>query len=191
MGNETSSTGRKPPPAGEARLDNLRSIFLRYRAELTAFARRRVGNGPPEPEDLVQQAFANFAGVEDPGLVRNPRAFLYRVIANLIADYRKSGHHSHGFDVDDAELEDLIQDHDQISPEIVLLDRERFSRVNDAIRSLPQRQRRFLLLSRLEGMSYTEIARRNGVSTSTARREIEAAIGVCRNAVRRLATDDE
>lgn len=169
----------------------IRALFLRYRAELVAFARRRVGAGPPEPEDLIQQAFANFSGVENPASVKNPRAFLYRTVANLIADYRKSGQHIHNLDVDDAELEDLFQDHEQISPEIVLLDRERFFRVEAAIRGLPRRQRRFLLLSRLEGMNNTEIARRNGVSISTARREIEAAIGVCREAVRQLMTDDE
>lgn len=170
---------------------SIRALFVRHRAELLAFARRRVGGGPPEPEDLIQQAFANFAGVENPGAVKNPRAFLYRTITNLIADYRKSSHHNRKYDVDDTELEELFQDHDKISPEIVLLDRERFFRVEAAIRSLPRRQRRFLLLSRLEGMSYTEIARRNGVSISTARREIEAAVGICREAVRQLMTDDE
>ncbi|WP_133162316.1 RNA polymerase sigma factor [Hyphococcus luteus] len=169
---------------------SVRALFVRYRAELMTFARRRVGKGPPEPEDLLQQAFANFAGVEDPASVKNPRAFLYRTIANLITDYRKSSHHNQKLDVDDAELEDLFQHHDEISPEIVLLDRERFFRVEAAIRALPRRQRRFLLLSRLEGMSLTEIARRNGVSISTARREVEAAIGVCREAVRQLMTND-
>lgn len=191
MANEASGIDKQQAQASEAGSVSIPALFVRYRAELTAFARRRVGDGPPEPDDLIQQAFANFAGVEDPASVKNPRAFLYRTVANLIADYRKSGHRVHNFDVDDAELEELFQDHDQISPEIVLLDRERFFRVEAAIRALPRRQRRFLLLSRLEGMSYTEIARRNGVSISTARREVEAAIGVCREAVRQLMTDDE
>ncbi|MEM9013483.1 MAG: sigma-70 family RNA polymerase sigma factor [Pseudomonadota bacterium] len=191
MANKASGIGKETTSGSDGASVSIRTLFTRYRAELAAFARRRVGDGPPEPEDLLQQAFANFAGVEDPASVKNPRAFLYRTIANLIADYRKSGRHVYNCDVDDAELEDLFQYHDQISPEIVLLDRERFFRVETAIRALPRRQRRFLLLSRLDGMSYTEIARRNGVSISTVRREVEAAIGVCREAICQLIVDDE
>ena len=191
MGNGAIDIDRQRAQLSNAGPASIRALFERYRTELAAFARRLVGDGPPEPEDLIQQAFANFAGVENPAAVKNPRAFLYRTISNLVADYHKSSHHIRRFDVDDAELEDLSQDHDQISPEIVLLDRERFFRVEAAIRTLPHRQRRFLLLSRLEGMSYTEIARRNGVSISTARRDVEAAIGVCREAVRQLMTNDE
>lgn len=185
-------TRKDPVPSREgAGAPGLADLYARYRAELVAFARRRVGAGPPEPDDLAQQAFANFAGLSDPDKVKNPRAFLYRTLANLIADDRKSSRRRHGVDVDDAELEDLIQDHDEISPEIVLLDRERFSLVAAAIRALPRRQRRFLLLNRLEGMSLTDIARRNGVSISTARREVETAIGVCRRAISQNSDDAE
>lgn len=165
---------------------SLPAVYERYATELTIYARRRVGRGPPEPEDLVQQAFANFAGMQNPADVKNPRAFLYRVIANQITDHNRSAGHQRAVDVEDARLEEFFQDKDEISPEIVLLDRERFSKVAETIRSLPRRQRRFLLLNRLEGMTYTEIARRNGVSIMTAKREVDAAIRKCRLALEAL-----
>lgn len=168
------------PPYTET---SLPILYARYVRELSTYARRRVGKGPPEPEDLVQQAFANFAGLQNPAAVKNPRAFLYRVIANLITDHNRSAGHRRTVDVADEDLEELSEDQDEISPEIVLLDRERFSKVAETIRALPRRQRRFLLLNRFHGMTYTEIARRNGVSIMTAKREVDAAIRKCRLAL--------
>ena len=170
---------------------SLPDLYGRHREELTSFARRHVGRGPPEPDDLVQQAFANFAGVQNPSRVRNPRAFLFRIVSNLISDhFRKEPDHTR-LDVHDLSHADLFEDDEANRPEVILLDRERFSQVANAIRGLPQRQRRFLLLNRLEGMPYTEIARRNGVSHMTAKRDVEAAIRVCQRALAEQGAGDE
>tara|TARA_B100000614_G_scaffold260706_1_gene288285 strand:- start:6170 stop:6739 length:570 start_codon:yes stop_codon:yes gene_type:complete len=170
---------------------SLPALYERHRDELAAFARGRVGNGPPEPDDLVQQAFANFAGVQNPGNVRNPRAFLFRIVSNLIADHYRREPALPRLDIHDEQHEALFEDGEHRQPEIILLDRERFSEVATAIRALPQRQRRFLLLNRLEGMPYTEIARRNGVSHMTAKREVDAAIRACQRALSDQEPGDE
>lgn len=182
---------KKRPSDGQAHPTQLRELYQRYRADLVRFARRKVGGGPPDPDDIAQQAFANYAGLQDPSAVKNPRAFLYRTAANLITDFRRSAQHRLNANVGEAELDEILPDHDEISPEIVILDRERFHRVVLAIQSLPRRQARFLLLSRLEGLSNTEIARRCGVSVTTARREVEAAVGACRLAVKKMSDDGE
>lgn len=166
-------------------------LFDTYRTELLRFAAKKVGDGPPEPADLVQQAFANFAKYEERGQVERPRAFLYRTIQNLITDHHRNVANMSTISLGETNLDEVREDVDELSPEIVLLDRERFSEVLVAVKSLPQRQRRFLLLNRLEGMSYTEIARRNGVSISTARREVEAAADACRAAIEHLMSDDD
>lgn len=170
---------KRPDLDGDAR----RTAYDRYGRELLIYARRRVGAGPPDPEDLVQQAFANFSGLVDPRKIREPRAFLYRTLANLITDYRKSGHHQRSVNITDEERAVLPELEDPVSPEIALLDRERFLLVSAAIRALPRRQRRFLILNRFDGLSYAEIARRNLVSETTARREVEIAIRACSRAL--------
>lgn len=168
--------GAQPGPA-------LSALYDLYRAELLVYARRRVGRGPPEPEDLVQQAFTNYAGLAEPELVRNPRAFLYHALRRLIGDYNKSPRRRHDPRPSDPDQGYLPEIADIISPEIILLDRERFATVVSAIRDLPRRQRRFLLLHRLQGLTYAEIARRNLVSERTVKREVEAAICACLRAV--------
>jgi RNA polymerase sigma-70 factor (ECF subfamily) len=185
--NRTSLTGKAPSRRASA----LPELYARHKDELTAYARRRVGRGPPEPDDLVQQAFANFAGVQNPDQVRNPRAFLYRVVSNLIVDHFRNAPPGPGLNVHDANDEDALVGYTESRPEIVLLDHERFEEVAAAIRALPQRQRRFLLLNRLEGMPYTEIARRNGVSHMTAKRDVEAAIIACQRAMSERGLDDD
>ena len=169
----------------------LATLFDRYRSELVAFARTKVGDGPPDPEDLAQQAFARFAALKEPQRVSNERAFLYRTVANLVIDHFKGADYRRSVPCDPSDFEDLSVDRDQISPEIVLLDKERYALVLAAVEKLPRRQRRFLILNRLEGMSYTEIAARNGVCISTARREVEIAVGACRQALLRLNDYDE
>lgn len=163
--------------------DRLRDLFKAHREELEAFARQKVGDGPPDPSDVTQQAFTNFAALKDPDAVENPRAFLYRTVTNLILDYVRRPVNRHKVSADEMGLEKILLDADEITPEIVLLDKEVMQVVIATVRGLKQRQRRFMLLNRIHGMSYTEIARRNGTSISTAKRETEAAVDAIRRAL--------
>ena len=173
----------------DAPSSSLRALYERYRKELAVFARRRTGGGPPDPDDVVQQVFANVSAMEDLAALKNPRAFLYRAAANLITDFHRRAEHKRNVDAADEDLDDLMEDCDEISPEIVILSRERFNSVDAALRTLPRRQRRFLLLNRINGLSYTEIARRNGISVTTVRRDVETAVRACRKAVEHLDND--
>lgn len=178
---------------GEA-APGLQELYARHRSELVAYARRRVGAGPPDPEDLVQQAFANFAGLVDPQKVRNPGSFLRRAISNLIADHFRDPFARRG-PVPAAGRDEEGEDSetgpaDELSPEIILLDRERFAQVAAAIRAMPQRQAMFFVLNRFEGMSLTEISKRYGASVATVWRDVEAAVLACQDAMAQGGGDD-
>jgi len=56
-----------------------------YRAALRAFVSRRVSD-PHEVEDLVQEACARLIARSREQLPEAPRAYLFRIAANLIAD---------------------------------------------------------------------------------------------------------
>ncbi|WP_114105398.1 RNA polymerase sigma factor [Hyphomonas sp. CACIAM 19H1] len=161
----------------------LRDLYGRYARELRAFVRRKVGDGPPEPDDVVQQCFENFAGLKRPEAVDNPRAFLYRTATNLIINHFRRAVRVRHHDVLERNLVHALGDRDEFSPEIALLDKERFAQVATAVAGLPRRRRRFLLLHRVEGLSYTEIARRSGVSEGTVRRDVELAVIACGRAI--------
>ena len=56
---------------------------------------------------------------------------------------------------------------------------ELLHRVEDALAGMPERARRALTLSRLEGLSYPEIARELGVSENTVYNDIRTALAHC------------
>ena len=187
----TRKSSKRHSEEARDREDCLAALFDNHRDELVVFARSKVGEGPPDPEDITQQAFARYAALSNPNSILNKRAFLYRTVTNLILDYFKAADYRRSVAVAPKDIEEISVDHDQISPEIVLLDKERYSLVLKVVENLPRRQRRFLILNRFDGMSYTEIAERNGVSISTARRDVELAVGKCRQALARLNDHDK
>lgn len=153
-------------------------LYRTYRQELTAFAVRKVGSGPPDPEDVVQHTFRQIAAMADPAAIVNVRAFLYRSAANYIISFRRREkvrrrHAGHA-----PGLGEIFSESDGLDPERVLLGRERIMAVSALIRRLPRRQRRLLLLNRVEGISFAELARRYDVSEATVRREVKKALEV-------------
>ena len=170
---------------------SLARIYATHAVEVLAFVRGKVGDGPPDPDDIVHQAFANFAAREEGDRIGNPAAFLIQSARNLIFDHYKRAATRLHVDVEDHILEDVIETHDEISPEIVVLGRERLNCVIAALKRLPPRQARFVLLARVEGLSYTEIARTENTSISTARREVEAGVRACLQALQEFMGDDE
>ncbi|WP_158085585.1 RNA polymerase sigma factor [Henriciella aquimarina] len=170
---------------------SLQGVFEESYREIFAFVRGKVGAGPPDPDDIVQQAFAKYAALADRSAIGNPTAFLIRTAGNLIKDHARKSSTRFNVSVNGAELDFVASNHDDLSPEIVLLGRERFQCVVAALKELPRRRRRFVLLNRLEGMSYVEIARMSGTSESTVRKEVKAGVATCRRALAKLMGDED
>lgn len=164
--------------AGEPVSVDLNALYARYWQELCNYLRRTFGAGPPEPEDIAQATFAKFAAVPEPEAVANPRAFLYATARNLVHDYFRHQRYrdSHVQDVQHTADHQILY---EISPERVLLDRERVHLLTAALARLPLKTRRMILLHRFEGLTHAEIAKRFGVSTSLVQKKIEQALEEC------------
>lgn len=147
-------------------------LYSRYWGELCLYINKTFGAGPPEPEDVVQSAFAKFSTLETPQDIENPRAFLYRMAYNIAIDQRRgSERHERLLRLAPSFLDEEITD--DRSPERVLLGNEELRVLEDVIMTLSERDRTFFLLNRLEGVSFAEIARRTNMSASNVRRIIE------------------
>lgn len=156
---------------------SLSALYIRYSNELISFVRRKVGNGPPEAQDVVQQAFTNFAALKRPEEIKNPRAFLYRMALNIAIDQGRQQKRHQRLDayVGTGQVCDILE------PERQLMGREELQILEKTILDLSQRDQTFFLLNRLEGVSCAEIARRTNMSASGVRFIIEGVVEKCQH----------
>jgi RNA polymerase sigma factor (sigma-70 family) len=161
----------------------LSELYGRYRAELLALVRRTIGQGPPEPEDVVQQAFLNFAAQPVEHLA-NPRAYLHRTAHNIAINGSKRERVRQKYVESSPDPKEVQEARPDWDPEVVLRDRQHYALVKAAIRALPRRQRLYLLMNRVEGLSYAEIGRRVSLSESVIRKQVALAVSECIAALR-------
>ncbi|HVI88409.1 MAG TPA: RNA polymerase sigma factor [Dongiaceae bacterium] len=167
--------------------NRLLAAFAEHQQGLMRFLWRRLGNHALA-QDLVQETWLRAATVpvppadpafiaprpEDPdppdreragGTIADPRRYLYRIAANLAVDHQR--HANRRIEVATepvylATIADLAP-----SPESVALHRHELRNLLQAIDRLPPRCREVFLLTKLQGLSYAEVAARLGISKNT------------------------
>jgi RNA polymerase sigma-70 factor (ECF subfamily) len=161
----------------------LAELYRRHLGELTRYIARTFGAGPPDPEDVVQEAFAQFAALENPHAVENPRAFLYRSAHNLVVDHHRRHLVRNRFVREQAPAanEETSDDRDA---ERVLSARQRLSIVERAVRDMEPRRRTVFVLNRIHELTYAEISRRLRMPETTVKRLVAAAIVECERSLR-------
>ena len=154
--------------------------FETYRAELRAFATRKLRNRAMA-EDIVQEACLRLAGLQG-ATIENPRAYLYRVVGNLVTDHqRREKLHSQVMAglAGEADLADPVAD-----AERRLIAKERVRLLVRAIADLPPRCRECFVLRRFEDLSQDEIAHRMGISRSMVEKHLRLALVHCAKRLR-------
>jgi RNA polymerase sigma factor (sigma-70 family) len=157
-------------------------LYKTYWRELCGFMAKRYGAGPPEPEDVVQAAFAQVAALDCPERLENPRAFLYRTAQNILIDQRRRAATQRKF-TSEAQAREINDPGYELPVERVLIGQEEFRIIERAIRKMPFRRRQCLLLHRLHGLSYAEIARRVGMSGPGVLKAVEKGLAECERAL--------
>ena len=145
-----------------------------YRREAPALVRSISRRGAPDDtEDLVHDAFVRLARLPS-GLTALdvPRAYLRRIATNLVRDRARSDArrcrslHVEGTD-------DTLPSFD---PHTQLETRDMLRRVEAAMERLPQRTREIFMAHRVEGLSYSEIAERTGLSVKGVEKQMSKAL---------------
>ncbi len=164
------------------RHSDVRRFYSEHGEELRRYLTRRL-NCAQTAADLTQEVFVRLLRSEPPGTVENPRAYLYRIASNLLADHFRGM--KRRADLADTSLWDAIPD-EAPSPEWALLTRDELRRLERAIEELPPRQRDVMLLHKFDGLSYGAIAERLGISKNTVMVHMMRALAHCRD---RLSKD--
>jgi RNA polymerase sigma-70 factor (ECF subfamily) len=142
----------------------LRKPLLRYLVCL--------GLSSDEAQDVVQDAFLSLhRHLSAGGSQENIRSWLFRVAHNRARNRQNSYERRFSAPLEDG-LEAAL---DEATPERVLLDKEKFQRLANAIRTLACDERECLLL-RSSGLRYREIGEVLGIATSTVADIVERAV---------------
>lgn len=147
-------------------------LYARHWGELCHYIKKHFGQGPPDPEDIAQDAFIRFAAIEDRETIDNPRAYLFRTAHNALIDEhrRLAVHRGNAADTDARTASD------DLTPERVLVGQERLKILARSLRTMPAARRRSFLLNRLQGLSCAAIARLTGYSESAVKKHIDVAL---------------
>lgn len=137
-------------------------LYNRYRLQLFSYLHRLLPSDKSLVDDLFQQvwikAVRNWHRYTDQQLLL---AWLCRIAHNLVMDHYRSNAGKESIEID----ENLIAD--TFNPEEALNQQKLDDALKDAIAQLPLEQREIVLL-RIEGISFKEIAEQKQISINTA-----------------------
>jgi RNA polymerase sigma-70 factor (ECF subfamily) len=150
-----------------------------YYTELHRFLVRRL-RGSQQAQDLAQEAYLRLLRVERGELVRQPRAYLYRIAVNLVSEFRLR-----------ARREPITYDSDTLAELAEIASVETSSdaqraadaeQVETLLEQLPPLYRAILILRKRDGLSYPEIAQQLDISVHTVKKYLARAVAKCRHA---------
>lgn len=150
-------------------------VYRLYWSELCGHLNNQFGPGPPDPEDVAQAAFERYAGIKDKSAIANPRAFLYKTACNIVLDHKRREKVIEAY-ADDALHRAVGIGLEEITPERVLLEKDRLAHVSRVFNRLPAKQKAVLLLKRVHGETFQEISARTGWSMSDCARQLSYAL---------------
>ncbi|HEY6815240.1 MAG TPA: sigma-70 family RNA polymerase sigma factor [Croceibacterium sp.] len=167
----------------------LQAAALAYRAELIRFLGAR-GVSADEAEDILQDLYVKVCTLRI-APVAEPRAYLYRMTANLLFDRRRAAARRsarEGLWADAGPgLKEQIDE--QPTAEQELGAREDLAIVSQALASLPERTVEILRRYRLDGETQKAIASQLGISLSAVEKHLQKAYRAVIEAQARLDAD--
>lgn len=136
-------------------------LYRAHSSELRTYLRRQFGDGPPDPDDMVQLAFQKLIERGDRSSIMNLRAFLWRTARNLTLNSKRNDHNRSKYDF---EVEHLYfaNKGNGSSPARVLEVKEQLRVISDTLSQMPEKRRTAFVLHRIDGLTVAAIARRYG-----------------------------
>lgn len=152
-------------------------LFREHNRTLLAFLQCRLGS-LADAQELAQEAYVRMLAMEHPERIEEPRAFLFRIAANLSVD-RLRMRKLRGDTVDEVpEAEPDL--HLAPLPERHAAALEQWQDMHVALRELPAKTRRAFVLHAIEGRDFETIAQSMNLSARMVRYHVTRALEYCR-----------
>ena len=162
----TEPTPDAPMSGGE----NLHAWVLRYGPALRRYFLRRAP--PADVDDLVQEVFLLMQSRGATSEIDNVEGYLFRTAANVLGQRRRRASWAWGRQEDPDEVDGLA---DEISPERILIGKEAYDAMMEALRDLPPRSALAFMLFRVDQLPQEDIARRMGISVRAVQALVQRA----------------
>lgn len=158
--------------------EKITSVYMRLRGRL---ARVLLGIVPPkEIEDIIQETYVRACQASRQEAIKQPQAYLFRIARNLALDHVKKAETRLAVsenDVGEGMVGETAQLRDATLDSVV--SSKDFSDFCEAVRRLPQQQRRAFVLKKVYGYSQREIASEMQLSEKTVERHISLGMERC------------
>ena len=155
----------------------LTSLFKGHYTLLRRYVAKRLGDAD-NAEEIAQEAFQNLMCVDNFEQMDNPKAYLYKTANNLalnrIRHRRYQQEHLATLPTEEATTPDLER---QVSAEYDVI------RIQKTLHQLPEKYRSTFMMSRIDGMSYSDIAAAKSISVSTVEKHIIRVLRFLREAL--------
>lgn len=151
----------KPSDSGEqAELsaEQIAAFIDKHRDELSRFIVRKLGSEDLSA-DILQDAYLRLSRQQTQETIENPRAFVFRVVGNLVIDYQRLSVNRLKQDVDDDTYNAVLEQ--SPGPEQRYQQNQRLQAIHQALAELPEDCRLAFYWIRVEGLSHTEVAARD------------------------------
>jgi RNA polymerase sigma factor (sigma-70 family) len=158
-------------------------LIQEHREELHGYLVRQT-RCPETASDILQDAFLRLIHADTQSAIKNPRAFLYKVVSNLAIDHLRSSARRVARHADESEL---LDQPDPTPPvEHQLYTQEQIARLRLAVSELPPRCREVFIMHKFKHYPYSVIMDELGISESTVLKHIVKAMEHCRRRMREL-----
>ncbi|HEY9131026.1 MAG TPA: sigma-70 family RNA polymerase sigma factor [Dyella sp.] len=161
-----------------AHRERIRALYLEHHRALVAFLHGRLSSAA-DAQEVAQEVYVKLLALEDVSHIESPKAFLFRMAANLSSDYqRKRG-------VRAAVPADPHTDdwHGTPIPEQHASALQQWTLVQEALRELPEKTRRAFVMHVIEGRDFSVVAQTMKLSERMVRYHVGAAMAHCRDRI--------
>ena len=157
--------------------------YLEHEKELLRFLGKRLGSHSLAA-DLAQELYLKLRRAETAPAVRNSRAYLFGMAANLATDHLRV--EKRRSEIRAEAQGTLWRLADELTPERHAMGRAELAYLEAEVAKLDPRCRRIFYLNRYEGKSQAEIAKALGVGLTTVYKDLKTAMATLVAARRRF-----
>lgn len=157
----------------------MEELFRMYYRSLCIYALHYL-NDPSCAEDIVQECFASYwKRMQSGAKTDSPKSYLFSSVRNRCLDALRKNASIPGEVSSSALMAGISDEEEQERAELEAM-------LWTAVGRLPEGRRKMLIMSKRDGMKYSDIARSLGVSERTVRNQISRALKTLREGAKKL-----